>query len=246
MSKKVNVKQILIRLGISILIIAAILVGAYFLFRHFGITDISKEQLREKIAQFGVWGALIFIFVSFLQVTFVPIPGAVTILAGNLLFGPWLSLLYSFIGMFLGAVLAFYLGRIFGRPFVNWVVGDKETVESYLKRIKNKEFVVFFFMFLLPLFPDDALCAVAGITKLRWRDFILMQVITRPTSILGTLFFMSGEIIPYHGWGLIVLGAVCVLSIIAFIISYKNADKINAWLDRFFEKVASIKRKKTN
>lgn len=243
MSNKVNVKKVFIRLGISLLLIALVIIGGYFLFRHFGITDMSKEKLREKIAEFGVWGPLIFIIVSFLQVTFVPIPGSITILAGNLLFGMWLSLLYSFIGMFLGAVLAFYLGRALGRPFVNWVVGDKETVENYLKRIKNKEFVVFFFMFLLPLFPDDALCTLAGITKLKWRDFILMQVITRPTSILGTLFFMSGEIIPYHGWGLIVLGAVCVLSIVAFVFCYKNADKINAWLDGVFDKIASIKRK---
>ena len=122
--------------------------------------------------------------------------------------------------MILGAILAFYLGRVFGRPFVNWVVGDKETVERYLKKIKNKEFVVFFFMFLLPLFPDDTLCSVAGITKLRWRDFLLIQIITRPTSILGTLFFMSGEVIPYHGWGLVVLAVVCILSIVAFILSF--------------------------
>ena len=39
------------------------------------------------------------------------------------------------------------LGRKIGRPFVNWIVGDKETVDYYLKKLKGKETIILFFMF---------------------------------------------------------------------------------------------------
>ena len=242
-NKKKQIKGIIIRILISLLIVGVIILVSYLVFKKLGYLDLTKEELRDEISKTGAWGPLVFVLVSFLQVTFIPIPGAITILAGSLLFGPFLSFVYSFIGSFIGSILAFGLGRWFGRPFVNWIAGDKHTVDKYLQKSKGKENVVFFFMFLLPLFPDDLLCSVAGITKISWRNFILMQIICKPIGILATLFFMSGEIIPYHGWGLVVLAVLAVLSIIAFIIAYKNADRINNALNNFFTKIALKKQK---
>ena len=67
-----------------------------------------------------------------------------------------------------------------------------------------------------------------------------MQVIVRPIGIIATVFLMSGEIIPYEGWGLFVLGGLVILGIIAFIICFKNADKINKYLKRFFDSVSNF------
>lgn len=241
--KKIN-WQAIGRLLILILLLSAILLIGYLILKHFGLTELNSEQIRDIVDKTGFWGPLVFIVISFLQVTFIPIPSTITVLAGSLMFGPWLSILYSFIGCFLGSLVAFLLGRFLGRRFVNWVVGDKETVDKYLDKVKGKELVVFFFMFLLPAFPDDALCSVAGITKLKWKEFILMQVIAKPIGIIATVFLMSGEIIPYHGWGLVVLGALGALGIAAFVISYKNADKINNALNKFFDFVGNIFTKK--
>lgn len=240
--KKKAIWGMVLRGLIIVILIAAVIGGLYLLFRHLGYTDLSKEQLRDMIEKTGVWGPLVFILVSFLQVTFVPIPGAVTILAGNLLFGPWLSALYSLIGMMLGAMLAFFLGRWMGRKFVNWVVGDKDKVEEYLNKMRGKEEVVLFFMFLLPLFPDDALCAIAGVTPMSWMVFFLMQLVTRPISIFGTILFMSGEVIPYEGWGLVVLALVGVASIVAFIFAYKYSDAIHRWLYQFTDRLTGKKK----
>ena len=44
-------------------------------------------------------------------------------------------------------------------------------------------------MFLLPMFPDDILCSIAGIMPITYSVFIFMQLITRFTSIGGTLLF---------------------------------------------------------
>ena len=230
--KKRNLWQIAGRLAMSLLIIACVVLVTWLICRRLGWDKLTREQLQDKIESFGAWAPFIFIGLSFLQVTFIPIPSTMTILAGNYVFGTWLSYLYSWIGIMGGSLFAFFLGKTLGRPFVNWVLGGKEKTEQYLTKLRGKEVVLLFFMFVLPMFPDDALCAVAGMLRIRFMTFLGMQLISRTLAIGGTLFFMSGEIIPLHGWGLWVIGAVAVLSLVAFVLAYRRADAINTALNR--------------
>ena len=243
MEKKIDIKSIIIKIIISLLVIGLIILGLYFLFKYLGWTNLTKEELQAKIASTGVFAPIVFIVASFLQVTFIPIPSSITIIVGNYLFGFWLSFLYSYIGIILGSILAFYLGRWIGRPFVNWVVGDSKAVDEYLIKMKNKEKVILFFMFLLPLFPDDALCSLAGILPISFLTFLFMQLLTRATSILGTLFFMSGEIIHYDALGISIIVIVCILALVAFYLSYKYADKINEIFYNIMDKITFRKKK---
>lgn len=243
MEKKIDIKSIIIKIIISLLVIGLIILGLYFLFKYLGWTNLTKEELQAKIASTGVFAPIVFIVASFLQVTFIPIPSSVTIIVGNYLFGFWLSFLYSYIGIILGSIFAFYLGRWLGRPFVNWVVGDSKAVDEYLIKMKNKENVILFFMFLLPLFPDDALCSLAGILPISFLTFLFMQLLTRATSILGTLFFMSGEIIRYDALGITIIVIVCILALVAFYLSYKYADKINEIFYNIMDKITFRKKK---
>ena len=241
---KSETKKLIGRLLITVGIIVGIVLVVYFLMKHFGLTELTREQLGDYIKSFGVIGPVIYVIITFLQVTFIPLPGAITILAGNFVFGAFWSFVYSYIGMMLGSMFAFYLGRKIGRPFVNWVAGDAQKVDVWIKRLKGRENVLLFFMFFLPVFPDDVLCAVAGILPISTVGFTLMQVVTRATSIGGTLLFMSGEVIPYHGWGLVFLGVGILLCMVAFVIAFKNAEKINVWFENTIEKLFKRKENK--
>lgn len=239
-----NKKQTIIRIAISTLIIAIISVIAYLVFENIGLTKLSREQLQEKVSSTGAIAPLVFVVISFLQVTFVPIPGMVTILAGNYLFGFWLSFLYSYIGMLLGSMVAFLIGRVFGRPFINWVAGSKEQADKWIKKLKGRESVLLFFAFLLPLFPDDLLCSIAGILPISFFSFMIMQFITRATSIGASLIFMSGDIIPFKGWGLWAHILIIVISVVIFVLCMKNAQKLNEKFDNFINKILGNKNKK--
>ena len=224
---------------ISAIILIAIVIGLYFLFKALGLTDISKEEIRDIVSQAGIWAPIAYIFVSFLQVTFIPIPGMVTILAGTLIFEPLEAFFYSLIGMFLGGSVGFYLGRILGKKFVYWVAGDKEKVDEYLEKIKGRETVLLFFMFLFPFFPDDLLCSVAGISKIKFKTFSIIQIFTRITSIGCTILVYGGNLIPLHSWGIAVIIGLSILGIIAFIISYKYADQIQEWFVNLYNKIGN-------
>lgn len=230
------------RLFASVLLLAAVILAGWLLLRQVGWHTMSREQLQDKIASFGAWAPLIFILLSFLQVTFIPIPSTVTILAGNYVFGAWKSSVYSWIGIMLGSIVAFWLGKLIGRPFVNWVFGGPEKADAMLAKLHGREVVLLFFMFLLPMFPDDALCAVAGLLRVRFLTFVFMQMLSRAVAIGGTLFFMSGEVIPLHGWGLAVIALVAVLSIVAFVLAYRRAEAFSAVLNRISDKFAGAAR----
>jgi len=234
---KAENKKIIEKLLISCLIIGALVLAVYLIMRAFGITDLTKEQLQAYIEETGVIAPIVYILITFAQVTLIPIPGAVTILAGSYLFGFWLAFLYSYIGMMIGSVVSFALGRIIGRPYVNWIAGGKDKADEWMQKLHGRENVFLFFAFLLPIFPDDILCAVAGALPVKWLTFILMQAFTRITSIICTLIFMSGTVIPFEGWGLIVLGVAAVLAVGAFIISLKYADKLNEIFSNFIDKL---------
>lgn len=163
----------------------------------------------------------------------------VSILAGTLLFEPWEAFLYSLIGMFLGGSLGFYLGRVLGKKFVYWIAGDKQKVDDYLEKIKGRETVLLFFMFLFPFFPDDLLCSVAGISKIKFKTFSIIQLFTRITSIGCTILVYGGNLIPLHGWGIWVIVGLSILGIIAFIISYKLADQIQEWFVNLYTKIGN-------
>lgn len=234
---KAENKKTLIKLIISALVIALLVAIVYLIMLALGITDLTREELQAYIEDTGVIAPIVYILVTFAQVTIVPIPGAVTILAGSYLFGFWLAFLYSYIGMMIGSVVSFALGRVIGRPYVNWIAGGKDKADEWMKKLHGRENVFLFFAFLLPIFPDDILCAVAGALPVKWLTFILMQAFTRVTSIICTLIFMSGTVIPFEGWGLIVLGVAAVLAIGAFIISLKYADKLNEIFSNFIDKL---------
>lgn len=230
-------KEFIKKLIISGLVVVLAVVLLYLVMYLLGWTDLTREEIQEVVSSSGVLAPLVFILLSFLQVTFVPIPGSITILAGNYIFGFWPAFFYSYVGMLAGAMFAFALGKLLGRKFVNWLVGDKDKVDEWVKKLKGREKILLFFMFLLPLFPDDLLCAVAGLCPMSWLYFFVMQLITRATSVLGTQLFMSGEIIPFKGWGIVVLAIVGVILLIAFIVCFKYSEQINDWLEKTKNKI---------
>ena len=234
-------KKSLIKLAISVLVIALIVVGGYLLAYSFGWTKLTRRELQAYIQKQGLLAPIVFIGITFLQVTLVPIPGSITILTGNYLFGLWRSFLYSYIGLMLGSIVAFALGRWVGRPFVNWIAGSEEKVEEWLKKLKGKEKILLFFMFLFPFFPDDILCAVAGLLPISWLEFLLMQLLTRATSVGGTLLFVSGEFIPYHGWGLFVIILIGISFVFLFALSMRYANEINQFFTKLCDKIQNNK-----
>ena len=228
-------KRSLFRLTVFILIFADIFAGIFYALCASGLlgTINSVEALREVIGKTGSMAAIIFIIFCFLQVVLLPVPGSVAIGVGVAMFGPLKCAISSFIGIVLGSFLAFGIGRWVGYKAVCWIVG-KDSLDKWLEKIKGKDYLILSIMFLLPMFPDDILCFVAGLSSMTWRYFLVMITVTRAIAVFSTAY--SFELIPFTTWwGLLTWGALAALVIIAFWLVLKYSDRIDGFIKSKFK-----------
>lgn len=201
----------------------------YFLCATGLITKItSVDLLREYIASSGSMASIIYIIFCFLQVVLLPVPGSIAVAVGVAMFGPLKCAIYAFIGIILGSFAAFIIGRLVGYKAVCWMVG-KDTLDKWLEKIKGKDYLILSLMFLLPAFPDDVLCFVAGLSSMTTKYFIIMIIVTRLISVASTSF--SFELIPFNTWwGLMIWGIILTSIILSFYLVLKHSDKIDGYI----------------
>lgn len=231
-------KQSLYRLILCALIFADICGIVFFTICATGIiTKINSIQaLRDYIAQFGNMAVFLFILFCFLQVIVLPVPGSVAVAAGVALFGPLKCAIYSFIGIVSGSIVAFAVGRWIGYKAVKWIVGQ-DTLDKWLQKLKGKDYLILSIMFLLPMFPDDVLCFVAGLSSMTWPYFIVMIIITRLISVVTTSYSIG--LIPFNTWwGILIWIVLAALVVASFWIVCKYSDKI----DNFIKAKLKLKR----
>src|SRR5439155_11217053 len=76
----------------------------------------DKKFLKETVRSWGWMAPLVFIVIQATQVIISPIPGEITGPVGGALFGTTLGLIYSTIGLTLGTLFCFWVGRKCGEP----------------------------------------------------------------------------------------------------------------------------------
>ena len=232
-SNQLFYKLFIIFLGLS----ASALAGLYIA-QATGLLDKidSVEDLRAYVASYGKFTIPAFIILQFLQVTVLPIPGMITTAAGVALFGSFFGALYSFIGITSASFAAFFIGRKLGYKVASWLVG-KESLDKWLKAVKNKDKVVLTFMFIFPFFPDDVLCFVAGLSSMSVPYYSVMIIITRLLSVYVTSYSISGYIIPYNTWwGILIWVAVFTITAVLCVVIYKKGDKVEKFFKGKFSK----------
>lgn len=190
----------------------------------------DAEKLQGYLEKAGIWMPLFYIVLQFLQVVLLPIPSVVSTIAGLAVFGAFWTTIYSFIGITLGSILAFYIGRRWGNRAATWLAGE-EQLKKWQKKLKGKDNAVLTAMFILPAFPDDILCFLAGISSMTWRYFLIMMSLSRLVAIASTCY--SVDFIPFNTWwGILIWAGIILILITAVTLVYKNMDKIQEWVKK--------------
>ncbi|MDR3641111.1 MAG: VTT domain-containing protein [Humidesulfovibrio sp.] len=160
--------------------------------------DFVRELVREDFgtqrqalkAWFESWGAVsawVFLGVQFLQVVVAPIPGQFVGLLGGFVFGFWRGLLLNVVGNAVGSLAAMLLTRVFGervmRPFVPVHLQERFDATIHRGGLAN-----FFMLFLLPGTPKDAICFMAGVTRLPIWKLMLASTLGRLPGLVVLTF----------------------------------------------------------
>jgi uncharacterized membrane protein YdjX (TVP38/TMEM64 family) len=171
----------------------------------------DREAVRSWVQAQGLMGMLAFVGIQVLQVVLFMLPGEVVQIGGGYAFGLWLGTFLSLAGITIGSLVNFAAGRVLGRPFVE-AVFEKDKIER-LERIagSGKGTVGFFMFFLIPGIPKDALCYVAGMTRLSFLSFLAVSMLGRLPGILGSSYMGSATQDGSYISALIVLGVASLL-----------------------------------
>jgi uncharacterized membrane protein YdjX (TVP38/TMEM64 family) len=165
---------------IKLLILLGIIIGIVLVFQltPLSLSDFTPTNVKNFILQFGVWAPIVFIAIYALRGAILVIPVGVMSLAGGLAFGKWLGTIYILAGATLGASLSFLIARYFGRQFIesfNWL--HKGRIKSFDEGIEKNGFRMMLFVRLIPLFQYDAVNFGAGLSRMKFRDYILASFI---------------------------------------------------------------------
>ncbi len=233
-------KESLFKTTLIALFFAAVGFAIYISLLKTGAMSMLKDadNISDLMQKTGIWGPLIYILIQFLQVTFIPIPSAITTTAGVVAFNNLpLVFVCSLVGMMAGSMFAFFLGRVFGVKLLIWMVGPK-AYNKYQKMLKGRDKLMLFMMFLLPVFPDDLLCIFAGVTTMSYTTFFIMQIVTRPLTIIGQagMVDIMTKIPLTEWWGILLWVAFGIAVVAMFVCLWKYSDKLENWLVKVITK----------
>ena len=138
----------------------------------------DKKFLKETVRSWGWMAPIVFIAIQALQVIISPIPGEITGPVGGALFGTWLGLFYSTIGLTIGTLFCFWVGRKWGEPLVRpWLSEHHWNRMNFILEAEGA--IICFIVYLVPGFPKDIVSYLFGISPMPFWIFAVTSTIAR-------------------------------------------------------------------
>ena len=174
---------------IKFIILLIIIGGAFFAFRYTALSQYTqKDALLSLLTQLRGhwWGPFGFILIYGIG-CMLALPGSLLTLCGGAIFGVAWGTLYNILASNLGATLAFFMARYFGRDFISRFM--KGRVEAFDEKVASHGFRFIFTLRLIALIPFNGLNLGSGLSKIKYRDYLLGSVLGMlPGTFIYTYF----------------------------------------------------------
>ena len=214
-------KFLICKISLALLGVLTIILVLKYLPRILELT-ISLDRFRNYIISLGSFGSVVFIFFQILQTVIAPIPGEVIQVAGGYIYGVTFGVIYSTLGLLLGAIIAFYFTRLIGTPFIKKLINKKNS-QWMADIMDSKKFsALLFIVFLVPGLPKDFLIYVAGLTPINPLKFFGILLISRFPWLLASVSIGSN----LHYGNYISTIIVSLIALVSFIWGICYKDKL--------------------
>jgi uncharacterized membrane protein YdjX (TVP38/TMEM64 family) len=180
------------------------------------------------MAWVGLW------IVMFLQTSIIPIPGlSILVIAKNMqmiTLSPIKDILFYVVVMtsyLAGVAVAYWMGRKWGKKAVKWVAGSDEEYEHWANIINKKGKWFYFLTVLLPIFPDDLLCLVAGSIKFDFKFFLFSNIVARLIGLVTTVYvLLTAMSVAGSTMMVIIYGILLLANIVGLIVFKQKREEI--------------------
>lgn len=152
---------------------------------------LDTAQIKGLVSRAGIWGPIYYIL-AYVIATLLMLPSTALNLTGGGLFGPWLGTLWTSLAAIIAAVVAFYFSRTIGRkPIAKRLAGRWQKMDAEVKRGG------LFYMFairLVPIMPYGLVNFAAGLTSIRFHDFLIGTILGTIPSVLPFVLIGSSSV----------------------------------------------------
>lgn len=209
---KNKILKIIIKALIVVGIIGAIAGISYLILYFCGFTTLEDfTRLRDTLGDtFGFWAIITALQVF--QVVFLPITNQIITVPIAILFNNelWKVFLSSWVGIFIGTIILFFIGRFGGDKLLSWVLSNKESAkkcEEWLKQ--GKAFYVS--AMLIPWIPDDVITTIVGTSKYNFWFVLVVSAITRGICTAFSVWGFGYLTQFWWGWIILFVGLIALL-----------------------------------
>ncbi|MBK9779944.1 MAG: TVP38/TMEM64 family protein [Anaerolineales bacterium] len=167
------------------------------------ITD--QQAVSTYLKSFGALGPAVLFCLLVAQVFVAVIPGHALMVTAGYVYG-MVGLLVVITSTILGSQVAFIIARRYGRDLI-YKLASQAVIDKWDKTAKHQGILFYFFSFVLPIFPSDLMCYVAGLATISPRRFFIANVLGRTCcAIFITLIGIYGMHPPVWFWVVALVG----------------------------------------
>ena len=218
------------KVTLTLVVLTALTVALYFV-------GFQGDWIKPLVEGTGAFGYIIFLLIMIPIVVFMCFVPATTFtftLLGTQLFGAVPGFIVCAIGCWISSMIMFTIGDKAGEPLVDWMIGKESRIKTQ-NMISDRATVLVPFMLLFPFFPDDAICMVAGLTKMKYWYFGVTSALTRTIGIGVTAFLGSG-VLDYASFGVFEWIVFINMAIIDVVLVWCLSGILEKWLKKYRSK----------
>jgi uncharacterized membrane protein YdjX (TVP38/TMEM64 family) len=185
----------------------------------------DKHFLKRTVASWGWLAPVVFMAIQALQVIISPFPGEITGPVGGALFGTTWGLIYSSIGLTIGTLIAFWIGRKWGEPLVRpWLSEHNWNRLHFI--VEAEGAIICFILYVIPGFPKDIISYLFGISPMPFWLFALVSTVGRLPGTWISSYFGANVGEQQYVWALVFIAGIAAICLPI----YYYRDRLLAYL----------------
>lgn len=197
-------------LAFLVFVLFCVLVGWFIGRPMLALVD-EPERFRAWVDERGIWGRLIFIGMTALQVIVALIPGEPLELGAGYAFGVLEGTLLSLTGIVLGSAIVFCFVRNFGVRVVEIFFSREKIHSMKFLQDSQKLNIITFAILLIPGTPKDLLAYFMGLTDMKLSTWLIISALARIPSVISST--ISGNALGTQNYRLAILASAITAAI---------------------------------
>jgi uncharacterized membrane protein YdjX (TVP38/TMEM64 family) len=208
--------------GIALSLLLLCVSVAWWLLTQSGIDFSKPTELISSIQSMGWLGILLYIGFLFVAIVIGPIPSTPVTVAAGAIWDPNLAGLFGVIGIYLGSLAAYFIGRTLGRSVVRALLGKVIYFSNHRGEVYLGWLV--FVAHLLPFMPYDLVSYGAGISGMSFPIYATTCLL----GVIPCIFFLTHMGAALTG-GLVLGLCIAVLFVLVLVLLPWGVKRYN-WL----------------